>query len=43
MSQLLYKPLEPLTKSEIMERLEHGNEDELMLLPLSESKKADCS
>ena len=35
MSQLLYKPLEPLTKSEIMERLEHGKEDELMLLPLS--------
>ena len=35
MSELVYKPLEQLSKLEIRERLTKGNEDELILLPLS--------
>lgn len=35
MSELVYKPLEPLSKLEIQERLKRGKEDELALLPLS--------
>lgn len=35
MSKLVYKPLEPLSKLEIQERLERGKEEELVLLPLS--------
>lgn len=35
MSKLVYKPLEPLSKLEIQEQLERGDEEELLLLPLS--------
>lgn len=35
MNKLVYKPLEPLSKLEIQERLERGKEEELVLLPLS--------
>lgn len=35
MSSLIYKPLKQLSKLEIQECLEKGNEDELKLLPLS--------
>ncbi|MBQ6696483.1 MAG: hypothetical protein IJN16_07245 [Lachnospiraceae bacterium] len=35
MSKLVYKPLEPLSKLEIQEQLERGEEEELLLLPLS--------
>ncbi len=35
MSKLVYKPLKPLSKIEIQEQLKRGNEEELILLPLS--------
>ena len=35
MSKLVYKPLEQLTKLQIQEQLDRGNEAELVLLPLS--------
>ena len=35
MSKLVYKPLEPLSKSEIQEWLENGKEDDLIFLPLA--------
>ncbi len=35
MSKLVYKPLKPLSKSEIQKQLENGKEDELILLSLS--------
>ncbi len=41
MSELSYRPLEPLSKLEIKKRLERGKEDELVLLPLSVGEYAE--
>lgn len=41
MSKLVYKPLEPLTKVQIEEQLKRGNEEELILLPLSVGEYAE--
>lgn len=41
MSELIYKPLEPLTKLQIEEQLERGDEADLILLPLSIGEYAD--
>ena len=41
MSRLVYKTLEPLTKVQIEEQLKRGNEEELILLPLSVGEYAE--
>ena len=41
MSKLVYKPLEPLTKLQIQEQLERGDEAELVLIPLSVGEYAE--